>query len=129
MQARPDDRLSFAVTNSQELPALLRHLDRSIAVAVEENLAAISLVGSGITAGPEIAARLQSALAGVNVCMTAQGSSRLSMSFAVPEPAAPACVERLHREFFRSPDAARAASAESGAATSAVSLRLGEAAI
>ncbi len=103
VQARPNG-VSFAVKNSAALPDLLRHLDSSIAAAVEENMAVVSLVGSEITAGPAIAARVQSALEGMNVRMTAQGSSRLSMSFAVPESAMANCVERLHREFFRTPD-------------------------
>jgi aspartate kinase len=137
VQARPDG-LSFAVTNSPDLPGLLRHLDSSIAVAVEENMAVVSLVGSGITTGPAIAARVQSALQGQNVRMTAQGSSRLSMSFAVPEAAVAGCVERLHREFFRTPDAglfaappdtARAVSPVQPVASSSLPLRLGEAAI
>jgi aspartate kinase len=103
VQARQDG-VSFAVKNSAAVPDLLRHLDSSIGATVEENMAVVSLVGSEITAGPEIAARVQSALQGQNVRMTAQGSSRLSMSFAVPEPALAGCVERLHREFFWAPD-------------------------
>jgi aspartate kinase len=102
-QARPDG-VSFAVKNSASLPDLLRSLDRSVSVAVEENMAVVSLVGAAITSGPAIAARAQSALRGQHVRMTAQGSSRLSMSFAVAESAMPNCVERLHREFFREPD-------------------------
>jgi aspartate kinase len=103
VQARPDG-VSFAVKNCASLPGLLRRLDSSIAASVEENVAVVSLVGAKITAGPAIAARVQSALQGQNVRMTAQGSSRLSMSFAVPEAAMTGCVERLHREFFGTPD-------------------------
>ena len=61
---------------------------------MEENIAVVSLVGSEITTGPVIVARVQSALQGQNVRMTAQGSSRLTMSFAVPEPTMADCVER-----------------------------------
>jgi aspartate kinase len=103
VQARPDG-VSFAVTNSAALPDLLRRLDSAIAIEVEENMAVVSLVGSEITAAPEIAVRVQSALQGQKLNMTAQGSSRLSMSFAVPEAAMANCVERLHREFFKTPD-------------------------
>ena len=103
VEARPNG-LSFAVTNSADLPGLLRHLDSSISVTVEENIGVVSLIGCEITSGPAIAARVQSALHGQTVRMTAQGSSRLSMSFAVPEAAMVVCVERLHREFFRTPD-------------------------
>jgi aspartate kinase len=104
VQARPNG-LSFAVTNSADLPGLLRHLDHTIAVTVEEHMAVVSLVGCGITAGPAIAERVERILQGQDVRMTAQGSSRLSMSFAVPETALAGCVEHLHREFFRFPDA------------------------
>jgi len=137
VQARPNG-VSFAVKNSAAVPDLLRHLDSSIAATVEENMAVVSLVGSEITAGPVIAARVQSALQGQNVRMTGQGSSRLSMSFAVPEPTLADCVERLHREFFGAPDSDLfAATPESSCnlievqATdfSLPSLRLGEASI
>lgn len=104
VQARPNG-VSFAVTNSAGLAGMLHHLDSSIAVTVEESMAVVSLVGSGITAGSAIAARVESVLKSKEVRMTAQGSSSLSMSFAVPEPALAGCVERLHREFFRAPDA------------------------
>jgi len=128
VQARPNG-VSFAVTNSADLPALLRHLDGSIAVSVEEEMAVVSLVGSGITAGPAIAGRVQTALQNENVRMTAQGSSRLSMSFAIPEAALAGCVERLHREFFRAADTARTVAVEQAEGVSSVALRLGEAAI
>jgi aspartate kinase len=137
VQARADG-LSFAVTNSPELPNLLRHLDSSIAVTVEENLAIVSLIGSGITAGPENTARMQSALHSQNVRMTAQGSSRLSMSFAIPESALADCVEKLHREFFRTPDGSlfaappdseRRTTVEQSVPADSLPLRLGEATI
>ncbi len=103
VQARPDG-VSFTVANSAKICGLLRHLDPSIAVIVEEKMAVVSLVGSGITAGYSVADRVAHVLQGQNVRMTAQGSSPLSMSFAIPETALADCVERLHREFFRAPD-------------------------
>jgi aspartate kinase len=137
VQARQNG-VSFVVKNSAAVPDLLRHLDSSIAATVEENMAVVSLVGSQITTGPAIAARVQSALQGQNVRMTAQGSSHLSMSFAVPENAMADCVERLHREFFQAPDSdIFAATPESSCNLSTVqatdaplrSLPLGEASI
>ncbi|MDR3701588.1 MAG: aspartate kinase [Candidatus Sulfopaludibacter sp.] len=137
VQARPDG-VSFAVANSAELPGLLRRVDGSIAVAVEENLAVVSLVGSGITAGNSTAERVARVLHGEDVRMTAQGSSRLSMSFAIPGTALAGCVERLHREFFRAPDAdlfaappdsARAVVPDQLPEGASVGLRLGEAVI
>jgi hypothetical protein len=75
---------------------------------------------------------------GQDVRMTAQGSSRLSMSFAIPETALADCVERLHREFFRAPDADLFAAPPDSARMvvvgqlpegASVGLRLGEAAV
>ena len=137
VQARPDG-VSFTVANSAELPGLLRHVDRSIGVVVEENMAVVSLVGSGITAGYSVADRVARMLQGQNVRMKAQGSSALSISFAIPETALADCVERLHREFFRAPDAdlfaappdsGRVIVSESRAGDAAVGLQLRESAI
>ncbi len=137
VQARPDG-VSFTVANSAELPGLLRHVDRSIGVVVEESMAVVSLVGSGITAGYSVADRVARMLQGQNVRMKAQGSSALSISFAIPETALADCVERLHREFFRAPDAdlfaappdsGRVIVSESRAEDAAVGLQLRESAI
>lgn len=105
-QARPDG-VSFAVENSPELPGLLRRIDASVQVTVEERIAIVSLVGEGITDnGSAIPARTVTALKHADIRMTAQGSSRLSISLAIPETGLGAAVEELHREFFRSPDGA-----------------------
>jgi aspartate kinase len=104
VEARPDG-VSFAVENSPDLPGLLRGIDASVQVTVEERIAIVSLVGEGITDnGSAILVRSVSALKHADVRMTAQGSSRLSISFAIPETGLGAAVEELHREFFRSPD-------------------------
>ncbi len=103
VQARPNG-ISFAVDDSAELPELLRGIDSAVQVTVEDRMAIVSLVGAGITAGNEIASRMQSALKHADIRMTVQGSSRLSISLAIPEAGIGAAVEQLHREFFRAPD-------------------------
>ena len=103
VQARPDG-VSFAVMDSPDLPELLRGLDSAVQVTVEDRMSIVSLVGDGITAGSAVLERTQRALRHADIRMRAQGSSRLSISLAVPEAGLPAAVEELHREFFRSPD-------------------------
>jgi aspartate kinase len=105
VEARPDG-VSFAVADSAGLPELLRSVDGAVQVTVEERMAVVSLVGDGITAGNAIETRMRGALGHANIRMTAQGSSRLSLSVAVSEAGLSAAVEELHREFFRTPDAA-----------------------
>ena len=103
VQARPDG-VSFAVADSPNLPELLRGVDRAVQVTVEERMAVVSLVGDGITSGAGVFERTRNALRHADIRMTAQGSSRLSISLAIPETSLSAVVEDLHREFFRSPD-------------------------
>ncbi|HKE27002.1 MAG TPA: aspartate kinase [Bryobacteraceae bacterium] len=96
--------VSFAVSESPSLPEVLHGVDSKVQVRVEEGMAALSLVGDGITAGDAVAARAQQALKAGQIRMVAQGSSRLSISFIVPETALPEATEALHREFFRAAD-------------------------
>jgi aspartate kinase len=103
VQARPDG-VSFAVEDSPRLPELLRGIDSCVQVTVADRMTVVSLVGDGITAGNAVAARVQSALRHTDIRMIAQGSSRLSISVAIPEDGMGAAVEELHREFFRAPD-------------------------
>jgi aspartate kinase len=103
VQARPDG-VSFVVSNSPRLPELLRGIDSGVQVRVEEQMAVVSLVGDGITAGNGIASKMQNALSCGEIRLIAQGSSRLSISVAIPDAGLPAVVEALHREFFRSAD-------------------------
>ena len=96
--------VSFAVENSPLLPELLRKVDRSVQVRVEEERAVIGLVGEGVGSTPAVMSRALGALKGFDVRMHAQGSSLSTFSFAVPESELPAAVETLHREFFSSVD-------------------------
>lgn len=103
VEARADG-VSFAVTNSPQLPELLRDIDDSVGIMVEEDSAVVSLVGNSLTAAPSIAERARTSLRNVTIRMTSQGCSPMSMSFAVPESSLAVSVENLHREFFRTPD-------------------------
>jgi len=96
------DGVSLAVHSTPRLPELLRGVDASVRISVEEETAIVSLVGGGITAGDSTLKRaLATLLKDTNVRMISQGGSQKSISFAVPESKLPVSVENLHREFFR----------------------------
>ena len=95
--------VSFAVASSPRLPELLRNVDPSVRVAVQEHSSIVTLVGDAIAPEASVMKRAISAL-DFNVRMVSQGGSARSIGFAVPEARLAAAVESLHREFFRSPD-------------------------
>jgi aspartate kinase len=109
IQAR-EQGISFAVENWPGLSEVLRKVDESVEIAVEEDLAAIWLIGEGIAhlgnAGdaPSTLARARGALRIADVRLTSQGSSSLSLGFAIREADLKAAMEALHREFFAAPD-------------------------
>lgn len=96
--------VSFAIESSTLLPELLRKVDPSVQVRVEEERAVIGLVGEGIGSTPDLISHALNALRGVDVRMNAQGSSLLTLCFAVPEKDVRRSVESLHREFFSTID-------------------------
>jgi aspartate kinase len=96
--------VSFAVECSTRLPELLRNVDQSVQVRVEEDRAVIGLVGEGAGSTPSVMARALSALRGIDVRMNAQGSSLFTLCFVVPEGELRRSVENLHREFFSTVD-------------------------
>jgi aspartate kinase len=98
------DGVSFAVESSPRLPELLRGVDQSVRIVVEEDSAIVSLAGEGITARDSIVKRALSVLLkDCGIRMISQGSQK-SLSFAVPESKLAISVENLHREFFREAD-------------------------
>jgi aspartate kinase len=101
IQAR-EQGISFAVENWRGLSAVLRKVDESVDITVEEDRAAIWLVGGGI--GASALARASIALRNIDVRLTSQGSSSLSLGFAIREADLQPAMEALHREFFAAPD-------------------------
>ena len=101
IQAR-EQGISFAVENWRGLSAVLRKVDESVDITVEEDRAAIWLVGDGI--GASALARASIALRNIEVRLTSQGSSSLSLGFAIREADLQPAMEALHREFFAAPD-------------------------
>lgn len=101
--------ISFAVENWPGLSDLLRKVDESVEIAVEEDRAGIWLVGEGIAHlgngnAASTLARAQAALQITDVRLTAQGSSSLALGFAIPAADLQPAMEALHREFFAAPD-------------------------
>jgi len=104
VQAQPDG-VSFAVEDSPHVSELLRGVDASVRILVEEDSAIVALVGEGITSGDSNLKRALSALLKDSaVRMVSQGGSQKSLSFAIPESKLAVSVENLHREFFRTAD-------------------------
>ena len=99
------DGVSFAVPSSPQLPDLLRTIDPSVRIEVEEQIAIVTLVGEAIASEPVTMGRGLAALARIApVRMLTQGGCPRSIRFAVPDPRLSAAVEVLHREFFRAAD-------------------------
>jgi aspartate kinase len=96
--------ISFAVANWPGLSEVLRRVDASVEIAVEEGRAAIWLVGQGIAQADGAGERAERALEGMDVRMIAQGSSSLSLGFAMPESQLQSSMEALDREFFATAD-------------------------
>jgi len=99
--------VSFAVPSAPPLSELLRAVDPSVRIEVEEGNAIVTLVGEGIASEPAIRQRALAALEKKSpVRMLTQGGCPRSIRVAVPESRLSAIVESLHREFFRSADPA-----------------------
>jgi aspartate kinase len=99
--------VSFAVPSAPQLSELLRGVDRSVRIEVEEGNAMVTLVGEGIASEPAIRQRALAALEKQSpVRMLIQGGCPRSIRLAVPGWKLSAIVESLHREFFRSADPA-----------------------
>jgi aspartate kinase len=96
--------ISFAVENWPGLAEILRKVDASVDITVEEDRAAIWLVGEGIAHVASTLARACAALRIADVRLTSQGSSSLSLRFAIREADLQLAMEALHREFFLAPD-------------------------
>ena len=96
--------ISFAVENWPGLAEILRKVDASVDITVEEDRAAIWLVGEGIAHVASTLARACAVLRIADVRLTSQGSSSLSLGFAIREADLQLAMEALHREFFLAPD-------------------------
>ncbi|MEN3047812.1 MAG: aspartate kinase [Candidatus Caldarchaeales archaeon] len=71
-------------------------------VEVEDDVAAIAVIGEGMKGTPGVAGKVFSSVAsrGINVRMIAQGSSELNISFVVKESDAEEAVRAVHSAFY-----------------------------
>ncbi len=104
--------ISFAVPNWAGLAEVLRKVDESVEITVEEDRAAIWLVGEGVAEGESNLMRAAVALKITKVRLTSQGSQLLSVGFAVPESDLQAGIEALIGEFFPTTESAATRTAE-----------------
>ncbi|MFL5364349.1 MAG: aspartate kinase, partial [Myxococcales bacterium] len=86
----------ISLENVHGLPALLRDLRASPGTRIEEGLAQVSVVGSGVGASREPLERARRAL---GVPPRSILVSPLRISALVPREESDACVRRLHAEF------------------------------
>ena len=89
-------RALVSLENVHGLPALLAALEVLPGVTVEEGLAQVSLVGTGVGASREPLDRARTALGAAPRGLLV---TPLRLSFLVPRAAAADCVRRLHAEF------------------------------
>jgi aspartokinase len=102
IQAR-EQGITFAVPDWPGLSQVLRKVDESVEIAVEQDRAAIWLVGEGVARDATLK-RALGALGATDVRLVSQGSSSLSLGIAVPESDLRLAVEALHAEFFATPN-------------------------
>jgi aspartate kinase len=94
--------VSISVTVDEQAPLerLQADLSAFAELTVVRDLAVVTVVGQGLRGTAGIAARLFTALRGVNVVMISQGASDTNMTFVVAAVDAESAVRRLHDEFF-----------------------------
>ncbi len=100
MLATSEVSLSLTVDNAQNLESIRKELSEFSEVSVEQGNGIICMVGENIRHTPGIAAKIFSALNGVNIRMLSQGASLLNISFVVASADLKPAVELLHKEFF-----------------------------
>jgi len=98
--------VSLTIDNANHLAEICEELRPFAGVSVENDQAIVCVVGDNLRFTPGVAARVFTALRGVNVLMISQGASLLNLSFVVAGGDLPRAVASLHREFFVTLDSA-----------------------
>jgi aspartate kinase len=70
-------------------------------VTAEDDVCVVAIMGAGMKGTPGVASRIFTAIArkGINIRMIVQGSSELSISFAIKEIDGEKAVRAIHEEF------------------------------
>ncbi len=106
MIATSEVNVSLTMDQSEHLGEIVQDLREFSEVSVEENEAIICIVGDNIRYTPGVAARVFTALGGINVRMISQGASALNLGCVVAGEDLSAAVTALHEEFFSELDPA-----------------------
>ena len=106
MVATSEVSVSLTIDNANHLAEICEELRPFAGVGVENDQAIVCVVGDNLRFTPGVAARVFTALRGVNVLMISQGASLLNLSFVVAGGDLPRAVASLHREFFVTLDSA-----------------------
>src|SRR5437899_8096322 len=106
MVATSEVSVSLTIDNANHLAEICEELRPFAGVSVENDQAIVCVVGENLRFTPGVAARVFTALRGVNVLMISQGASLLNLSFVVAGGDLPRAVASLHREFFVTLDSA-----------------------
>jgi aspartate kinase len=106
MVATSEVSVSLTLDQPDRVEAIVAELREFAEVWVEENQAIICIVGENIGEMPGVAARVFSALGGINVRMVSQGASALNLGFVVAGGDLTGAVHALHTEFFTDLDPA-----------------------
>jgi len=96
--------ISLTIDATEGIPALVADLSKLAEVKAEANNAIICMVGENIRSTPGIAARVFTAIHGINVRMISQGASEINISFVISEDQVGDCIKLLHKEFFSDAD-------------------------
>jgi aspartate kinase len=90
--------ISLTVDDASRLEPVAAELSRMADVTVLPQQAIVAVVGSGMRRRPGVAARVFSALGGINVVMISMGASDLNLSFVVSQHEAHEAMRRLHAD-------------------------------
>ncbi|MBC8043760.1 MAG: lysine-sensitive aspartokinase 3 [Rhizobacter sp.] len=92
--------VSVTIGETKYLSKITEHLREISEVDVEQGVALVCVVGDNLRAASGVAARIFSAIQGINVKMISQGASEINVGFAIAEEDLETAVRLLHREFF-----------------------------
>jgi aspartate kinase len=104
MVATSEVSVSMTLDETRNLDRLLPELQQLGEVVIEREQALICLVGESLKFIPGVAARIFSAISGINVSMISHGASAINLSFIVSGEEVETAVRQLHDQFFHAPD-------------------------
>jgi aspartate kinase len=106
MVATSEVSVSLTIDDTGRIGAICEELREFSEVSMEHDQTIVCLVGDNIRYTPGVAARVFSALGGINARMVSQGASLLNLSLVVADGDVKQAVGSLHREFFSELDPA-----------------------